>query len=66
MVKERIQIVFEAVNLYAILIIISLFGLPLPVALKMAVVCCYSEPAFCTAEDEEGEKVGPGLLGRSS
>jgi hypothetical protein len=57
---------FEAVNLYAILVIISLFRLPLPVALKMAAVCCCSVPAFCTAEDEEGEKLAPGFLGRNS
>jgi hypothetical protein len=54
----------EAVNLNEIFVIISLFLLPLTVALKMAVVCCCSLPAFCTAEDEEGEKMAPGLLGR--
>jgi len=47
--------VCEAFNLNAILIIISLFRLPLPVGLKVPVVCCCSLPALCTAEDEEGE-----------
>jgi len=53
----------EAFNLNAVLIIISLFRLPLPVALKVAVVCCCSVPAFCTAEYEEGEKRGTGITG---
>jgi hypothetical protein len=57
---------FEAVKRYATLVIISLFHLPLPVALKMAAVCCCSVPAFCTAEGEEGEKVTLGLLGGKS
>ena len=56
----------EAVTLNARLVIISLFRLPMPVALKMAVVCSCSVPAFCAAEDEEGGMMGPGLLGRSS
>jgi hypothetical protein len=63
--RTNSKCVFEAVKLYAILVTLSLFGLPLPVALKMTVVCCCSVSAFCTAEDEEGEKVAPGLLGRS-
>jgi hypothetical protein len=62
--RTNSKCVCEGVNSIAIIIIISLFRLRLPVALKMAVACCCSVPAFCTAEDEEGEKVTPGLLGR--
>jgi len=51
-------------NLNATLFIISLFLLSLPVALNMAVVCCCQVPAFCTTEDEEGEMMTAGLLGR--
>jgi len=54
----------EAVNLNVILVIISSFRLPLPVDLQMAVVCCSSELAFCTAEDDEGKIMTAGLLGR--
>jgi hypothetical protein len=54
--RTNSKCVCEAFNLNAILIIISLFRLPLPVALKVAVVCCCSVPTFCTAEDEEGER----------
>jgi hypothetical protein len=64
--RTNSKCVCEVVNLYAILIIISLFRLPLPVALKMAEVCCCSVPAFCATEDEEGENVAPELLGRIS
>jgi hypothetical protein len=46
----------EAANMNAILVVISLFCLPLPVAIKVALVCCCSLPAFCTAENEEGER----------
>ena len=55
----------EAINIFSVFVLILLFRLPMPVALKMAVVC-FSVLAFCTAEDEEGEKLAPELLGRSS
>jgi hypothetical protein len=62
--RTNSKCVCEIVNLCAILVIILLFGLLLPVALTMAVVCCCSVPAFCTAEDDEGKKMAPELLGR--
>jgi hypothetical protein len=61
--RTNSKCVCEIVNINAILIVITLYRLPLLVALKLVVVCCCSVPAFCTAEDEGGED-GTGITGK--